>query len=372
MRQARAPLAPLGFVALLAACTAARTPSGTKTAEISPSEPIAASAASVLASSTDREQRDQSAAPRPPGAVTERPATDAEAPGVVSALEAPPADVAITDEPIYFPGARPKAKGTAVEASLDDEIVATWNRGGLGTDADVGPKGKPPHAAPRVKVDVTEVRGSASEAEMQRAARLKSYWPFRICYEQGLRRTQKLHGTIKLRLTIGSSGRPSNVQTIATELGDPDVVSCVVKSAAGLALPAPSSGAPQVTLDISLWPGDAPVGGKSALRGKNAVPAEAASFTEALRLRTNDIRTCYAAGVRRHEQLWGRLALSLKIANGTVREADEVESHFPDPEVTACVRQALIGSAVPHPESELVIVYPLRFGRPPDARDARR
>ncbi|MET0592599.1 MAG: hypothetical protein ABW133_07865, partial [Polyangiaceae bacterium] len=63
---------------------------------------------------------------------------------------------------------------------------------------------------------------------------------------------------------------------------------------------------------------------------------------------------------------------SLKIANGTVREADEVESHFPDPEVTACVRQALIGSSIPSTENELVIVYPLRFGHPPDARDARR
>ncbi|MET0594975.1 MAG: AgmX/PglI C-terminal domain-containing protein, partial [Polyangiaceae bacterium] len=318
MRHARVTLAPLGFVAFFAACTAARAPSDPPKTAATSGEGTSA----MLASSVERDESAMGRGSMPSSATRETTERGANAVATAStanpaaATPAFPADVTVTDEPIYFPGARPRAKGTAVEVSLDEETVATWNRGGLGTDADVGPKGKPPHAAPRVKVDVTEVRGSASEAEMQRAARLKSYWPFRICYEQGLRRTQKLHGTIKLRLTIGSSGRPSNVQPIATELGDPEVVSCVVKSAAALALPAPSGGAPQVTLEIQLWPGDAPVSVKGPLRGKNAVPAEAASFAEALRARTNDVRKCYAEGIRRHEKLWGRLALSLKIANG--------------------------------------------------------
>jgi hypothetical protein len=284
----------------------------------------------------------------------------------------PPADLPVVDEPIYFPGARTRPKGSAVEASLDDEIVATWNHGGLGREPTNGTKGRPAHAAPRVKVDVIDVRGDVSEADIQRVARLKSYWPFRICYEQGLRRMQKLHGTIKLRLTIGPSGRPSGVQPIATELGDAAVVSCVVKSAMGLGLPAPSSGAPQITLDISLWPGDEPVNVKTALRGKNTAPAEATALTDQLRTHLAEVRTCYAAGVGRHEGLWGRLALALRINSGVVDEVSEVESRFPDADVTECVRKAFLHAAVASTHGELTIVYPLRFGRAPDARDARR
>jgi hypothetical protein len=282
----------------------------------------------------------------------------------------PPAPV--VDEPIYFPGNRTRPKGSAVEASRDDEIVATWNRGGLSSEPTNGSKGKPIHAAPRVKVDVTEVRGDASEADIQRVARLKSYWPFRICYEQGLRRMQKLHGTIKLRLTIGPAGHPTGVQQLATELGDAAVVSCVVKSAMGLGLPAPSSGTPQITLDISLWPGDEPVSVKTAPREKNATPAEATAMVDQLRMHLTEVRTCYAAGLGRHEGLWGRLALELRITSGAVDEVNEIESHFPDAEVTECVRKVFLRAAVPSSEQEVTIVYPLRLGHAPDARDARR
>jgi hypothetical protein len=284
----------------------------------------------------------------------------------------PPADVPVVDEPIYFPGARTRPKGSAVEASLDDEIIATWNRGGLSSEPTMGPKGRPTHTAPRVKVDVIDVRGDASEADMQRVARLKSYWPFRICYEQGLRRMQKLHGTIKLRLTIGPSGRPSGVQQLAAELGDPAVVSCVTQSAMSLGLPAPSSGASQVTLDISLWPGDEPVTVKSALRGTKASPAETAALVDQLRTHLAEVRTCYAAGLARHAGLWGRLALALRMTSGVVDEANEIESRFPDGDVTNCVRQAFLHAEVPITDRELTIVYPLRLGHAPDARDARR
>jgi hypothetical protein len=283
-----------------------------------------------------------------------------------------PPDLAVIDEPLYAPGGRAKPKASAVEVSLDDEIVATWNRGGLGSDADKGPKGKPPHAAPRVKVDVIDVRGDASEADMQRAARLKSYWPFRICYEDGLRRTQKLHGSIKLRLTIGPNGRPSGVQQLATELSDPSVVSCVVKSAMGLGLPPPASGTPQLTLDISLWPGDEPVSVKSALRGKNDVPPEGPAIAQALHAHLGEVRVCYAAGLGRHEGLWGRLALALRMSSGAVNEVTEVESHFPDGEVTECVRKVFLKAAVPPADHEIVVVYPLRLGHVPGARDMRR
>src|SRR6185503_8810034 len=51
------------------------------------------------------------------------------------------ADLPVVDEAIYFPGARTRPKGSAVEASLDDEIVATWNHGGLSREPTNGTKG---------------------------------------------------------------------------------------------------------------------------------------------------------------------------------------------------------------------------------------
>jgi hypothetical protein len=55
-----------------------------------------------------------------------------------------------------------------------------------------------------------------------------------------------------------------------------------------------------------------------------------------------------------------------------VDEVNEIESHFPDAEVTECVRKVFLRAAVPSSEQEVTIVYPLRLGHAPDARDARR
>src|SRR5688572_11933180 len=97
-----------------------------------------------------------------PDAQTENSVTRTADPSVASNREdgaaAPPitatpplalADLPIADEPIYFPGGRARPKRSAVEASLDDEIVATWNRGGLVAEPSEGSKPKAPHAAPR-------------------------------------------------------------------------------------------------------------------------------------------------------------------------------------------------------------------------------
>jgi hypothetical protein len=55
-----------------------------------------------------------------------------------------------------------------------------------------------------------------------------------------------------------------------------------------------------------------------------------------------------------------------------VDEANEIESRFPDGEVTNCVRQAFLHAEVPATDRELTIVYPLRLGHAPDVRDPRR
>jgi hypothetical protein len=271
------------------------------------------------------------------------------------------AELAISDEPPYAPGARGRPKN-ALAASSEDDIIARWNRGG--PSALPMPDAKPPHPAPRIKVDVIQVHGHVEEVDVLRVARSKGYWPFRLCYEEGLRRAPKLHGAVRFRVTVGPGGSPRGVRKVAAEVDDPVVVSCVLKAARNLVLAAPERGTPEVTLEVSLWPGDLPV---RVAAESSLPPTVSATLMAALRARWPDVRACFAIGARRLPGLWGRLALRLRLApNGQVTEAAEVESHFADADVTECVLRAYERTGVSSGEDR-VIVYALRLGTPPSA-----
>jgi hypothetical protein len=274
---------------------------------------------------------------------------------------AEPVEIAISDEPPYAPGAR-RHPGGGVAASHDDDVLARWNRGGPETS---GPAAvKPPHPAPRVKVDVVQVRGHIEEADVLRTARAKGYWPFRLCYEEGLRRVPKLHGTIRLRLTIGPGGTARGVRKVAAEVDDATVTSCVLKAARGLSLASPDRGTPDVTLEVSLWPGDAPVRSGSAPAARASDVPEA--LIAALRSRWDGVRACYTEGLRRTPGLWGRLAMRFHVtAKGDVVEATEVESRFPDRDVTECALRVYERAGLSPYAEDRVFVYPLRLGTPP-------
>jgi len=267
-------------------------------------------------------------------------------------------ELPIADEAPYAPGARRRPKG-ALAASNDDELIAKWNLGG--PDAEASQNGKPAHPAPRIKVDVVQIRGHLEEAEVLRLARSKGYWPFRLCYEEGLRRTQKLHGKIRLRVTVGPNGAPRSVGRVEAELDDAAVVSCVVKAAKTLAFATPERGTPEVTLEVSLWPGDASIQKPAVVPRAGPVVSEA--LVAALRALWPEVRACYADGVARKLGLWGRLALRLRItASGQVTEAAETESRFPDREVVECATKVYVRAELPPSNEELDIVYPLRLG----------
>jgi hypothetical protein len=285
--------------------------------------------------------------------------------GGAPAMEAP-----VTDEIPYPPGSRIRLSG-AVAASSEDEAIARWNRGGTSAgEAPPTPGGKVPHPAPRIKVDVLKVSGHVSEAEVLRQARSKGYWPFRLCYEEGLRRSQKMHGTVHLRITIGSNGAVRGAQKVAAEVDDPTVVGCIVKAARGLSLPAPERGMPSVTLEVSLWPGDDSVHSSVSTEGKKPRASDTAALLTALRAHLPEVRSCFAEGQKRHPGLWGRIGMRLRIrAAGEIVDASEIESRFPDPEVTFCVLKAFAHSDVPAPREELIIVYPLRLGALPELRE---
>ncbi len=272
----------------------------------------------------------------------------------------------ITDETPYPPGLRTRISG-AVAASADDEAIAKWNRGGtIAGEAPPTASGKVPHPAPRIKVDVLKISGHISEAEVLRQARSKGYWPFRLCYEEGLRRSQKLHGTVHVRVTVGSSGTVRSAQKVAAEVDDPTVVGCVVKAAKGLSLPAPERGTPTVTFEVSLWPGDDAVhsfAGSPEAKKPHAVDTTA--LLTALRDHLPEVRSCFAEGQKRQPGLWGRIGLRLRIrAAGEIVDVSEIESRFPDPAVTFCVMKTFAHTDVPAPHEELILVYPLRLAQP--------
>jgi hypothetical protein len=269
-------------------------------------------------------------------------------------------ELAIADEPPYSPGARQKPKG-AMAASNDDDLVARWNRGG--PDVGAAPNGKAPHPAPRVKVDVVQVRGRIDEADVLRLARAKGYWPFRLCFEDGLKRAPKLHGTVTMRVTVGANGAPRGVRKVGAEVDDPLVVSCILKAARALSLPSPQRGTPEVTLQVSLWPGDAPLRSTPPPRVSPEVPG---ALVASLREKWPQVRACYAEGVRRRPGLWGRLAMRFRVTTaGQIVEASEIESHFPDRDVTECTLRAYERAGLAASGEERVIVYALRLGAPP-------
>jgi hypothetical protein len=272
-----------------------------------------------------------------------------------------PVEIAMADEPPYAPGARHRPPG-GVAASADEDLLARWNRGG--PDASGPTAAKAPHPAPRVKVDVVQVKGHVAETDVLRTARAKGYWPFRLCYEEGLRRMPKLHGAVRFRVTVGPGGAVRGVRKVASEVGDDAVTSCVLKAAHGLALAPPERGTPDVTLEVSLWPGDAPVRAASASLARTVEVSDA--LVAALRARWDGVRACYAEGLRRTPGLWGRLAMKLHVtAKGEIIEAAEVESHFPDRDVTECALRVYERAGLSPFGEDRVIVYPLRLGTPP-------
>jgi hypothetical protein len=274
-----------------------------------------------------------------------------------------PIDLAVSDEAPYAPGQRPR-RGGSVAASAEDETIAKWNRGGVvAGETPPTPAGRVPHLAPRIKVDVLKVKGHISESDVLREARSKGYWPFRLCYEEGLRRSQKLHGTVQVRMAVGANGAVRSAQKVAAEVEDPTVVGCVVKAAKSLALPAPERGTPSVTLEVSLWPGDDAVQTSSAPDGKKTRALDVTELVAALRAHLPEVRACFAEGRKNHAGLWGRIAIRLRIrAAGEIVDATEIESRFPDPAVTFCVLKTFAHTDVPAPREELIIVYPLRLG----------
>jgi hypothetical protein len=77
---------------------------------------------------------------------------------------------------------------------------------------------------------------------------------FRACYEGGLRTNPSLEGRVAVQFIIDRTGAVSIAQDGGSDLPDPAVSQCIVKSFYSLSFPSPDNGTVTVTYPIILSP----------------------------------------------------------------------------------------------------------------------
>jgi hypothetical protein len=346
----------------------------------------------AAAASVVDEQEDASAGPAP--ATDHADAAEAVAsrlgppPGLEgSAGGEPPRSLpSIEIETPYRLWERPRERGEVYAAGRDEEL-ARWNVGGK-SDPDFISSRPGYHPGARVRVDAAAIGVRLPERAardrrtgrplhaltapgLQAHLRKYGYWPYRLCFEEGLRKQQTLKGETLVRADVDSHGRIVSTRLLGTKLADASVAECLTKKTQSLQLPMP--GRPiRVKLEIKLWPGDAPVPSigppdnqVSAIESR--VRFDVAAVRNATAAATGDIAACYAAALERDSGLWGRVELRIDLdERGQTRRIVENESRFPDPEVVRCAAFALKQVAFPAPkDGPLTLVYAIRLGQPP-------
>jgi hypothetical protein len=226
-----------------------------------------------------------------------------------------------------------------------------------------GRHGRPYHPAPGIIVDVVEAHGGAHSTDLQRVARSAGYWPFRRCYEEGLRRDQRLAGKVSLDMRVASTGSVERSMPKGATLRDDSVIACVAREARGLSF-APSESPTDAAMDVTLATGDEPV------PVARPVPS-AERLREVLRTSWPAVEQCYASELTRHPDAGGHMELRFRVGSeGEILEvAEDGDPRFGDMEVTRCVLGVYRTSQFPgldHAIHERTFVYGLHFESRPE------
>lgn len=107
--------------------------------------------------------------------------------------------------------------------------------------------------APKIRLGTTTINGRLPPEIIQRIVR-QNFGRFRACYEGALRNNPNLQGRVSVRFIIGRDGSVANVGNGGSDLPDPSVVSCVIRSFYGLSFPEPKDGIVSVTYPIVFSP----------------------------------------------------------------------------------------------------------------------
>ncbi len=106
---------------------------------------------------------------------------------------------------------------------------------------------------PKVRMGTTVVNGRLPAEIIQRIVR-QNYGRYRLCFQAGLKNNPNLQGRVAVRFIIGRDGSVSNVSNSGSDLPDPNVVNCVIRSFYGLSFPAPENGIVTVVYPIMFSP----------------------------------------------------------------------------------------------------------------------
>jgi len=226
-----------------------------------------------------------------------------------------------------------------------------------------GRHGRPFHPAPGIIVDVTDAQGgNATAADLQRTARNDGYWPFRHCYEEGLRRNQDLSGSVSFSLYRQPGGIGS--QLAQSTVHDESVTRCVMREAQHIELPWGGEGDASADVKVGLATGDEPV------PTPHPIP-HADEIREALHASWPAVQQCYESELGKHPDAGGRMELRFRVkADGEILEVSENEPRFGDVDVTKCVLGVYRTAKLPsmHGTHEATFVYALHFESAPAAK----
>ncbi len=147
----------------------------------------------------------------------------------------------------------PPGSGTGGDGSQSSGRGGSW--GGGDWIGSIGRLGRGSHRTkpPRMWWDGTSVIGRLPPEAIQRIIR-QNFGRFRLCYEDSLRHNTTLAGRVTVRFVIGRDGAVSSVSNGGSDIAEPAVVSCVVRSFYGLSFPQPEGGIVTVTYPIMFSP----------------------------------------------------------------------------------------------------------------------
>jgi hypothetical protein len=233
--------------------------------------------------------------------------------------------------------AEPESPGASALVSIVDEAPFHSHAEATASAAPIPRRAKqrghhhrPYHPAPGIIVDLADAQGSAPAADMQRIARNMGYWPFRRCYEEGLRRDQGLGGKVALEILVGSDGAVERIAVSAATVTDATVVTCVAREALHLSL-APGESATEAKMVVTLAVGDEPVPVARPVPGAD-------DLRVALRQSWPAVEQCYASALSKHPDAGGRLELRFRVdPRGEVAEVAEGAVGLGDVDLARCV-----------------------------------
>jgi hypothetical protein len=263
-------------------------------------------------------------------------------PAAISAEIGPPAPA--VDEPA--PPAAP-----APQVVLVDEMPYRWFHAHASDGGEYPRRHSHPHRhaggsrqshpAPGIVVDVTDAQNGANASELQRTARSAGYWPFRRCYEEGLRRDQRLAGRVSLQVSVAANGGIERASVASATLRDESVVLCVAREASRLVVASCGSMA-NAKMEVTLSTGD------EAVPMPRPVPG-AEELRSALRESWPAVKRCYATELARRPDAGGRLELKFRTTSSgeIVDVAEQGETRFAEVAVTRCVLGVYRTTALP-------------------------